>query len=83
MKLNVYFHSQKNLANNQQENANEKVTTISRQMTEIKHQKKLDINTMTMYTKNVPRELNCRKPSSKRNNEHLWENNMTKTISNK
>ena len=52
-------------------------------MTEIKHQKKLDMNTMTMYTKNVPRERNRRKPSSKRNNEHLWENNMAKTISNK
>ena len=51
-------------------------------MTEIDHQKKLDVNTMIMYTKSDPKEHNRRKPSSERNNEYLRENNMTKTISN-
>ena len=37
---------------------------------------------MNMYTKSDPSERNRRKPSSKRNNEYLLENNMAKKISN-
>ena len=37
---------------------------------------------MNMYTKSDHRERNRRKPSSKRNNEYLLENNMTKNVSN-
>ena len=51
-------------------------------MTDIEHQKKLDANTMNMFTKSEPMERNRRKPSSERNNEYLREYNMIKTISN-
>ena len=80
--MNTYFPSQKSLVTNKKKQCQRLEITISRQMTEIDHQKKLDVNTMNMYPKSVPRERNRRKPSSERNKKYLWKNNIAKTISN-
>ena len=80
MKRNKYIYSQNNLAKNKHNTYQRLVTNLTKQLTEIEQQKKIDIHKINIYTNNDPRERNHRKSGSEWNKRHIGDNNIATTI---